>query len=396
MQLKKLLCAVIILPVCAAAQQKIQADKPQTISQKSPIAEQVVLSPVTKTVKDTLVVASKQEKTAPGSVKLAMAEVNHVIAPVKAVAEALFKPVPLVGELEYYGKNHTQMLEYTKNYMRNFSNRLNNINRPEKGGRYFAIIDKILEKNSIPKELKYLAVIESALNNNAVSPVGAVGPWQFMASTGRLMGLRINGRHDERRDWAKSTQAACKYLTYLYDQLDDWLLVVAAYNSGPRPVINAINRTGKSDYWSIKPYLPKETQNHVLAFIATATIMERLNQYLPAGLPENFNWTSLNVAKGKGAVASSTPTNPLLAKFGENELKKMALVRIKTPIDLDLLANSLELDRRQLGRWNYDYYDYLDTYQAGATYNLKIPKEKLDSFIEKREILERQSAKLRM
>jgi len=396
MQLKKLLCAVIALPMCAVAQQKTKADKPQPIAKASPIAEQVVLSPVTKTVKDSLVVAPRQDKTGSGSVKLAMAEVNQVIAPVKAITEALFKPVPLVGELEYYGKNHSQMLEYTKNYMRNFSGRLNTISGPAKGGRYFSIIDKILEKNSIPKELKYLAVIESALNNNAVSPVGAVGPWQFMASTGRLMGLRVNGRHDERRDWAKSTQAACKYLTYLYDQLDDWLLVIAAYNSGPRPVVNAINRTGKNDYWSIKPYLPKETQNHVLAFIATATIMERLTQYLPEGLPDNFNWTSLNIAKGKSAAGTSTPTNPLLAKFGEEELKKMALVRIKAPIDLDLLANSLGLDRRQLGRWNYDYYDYLDTYQAGATYNLKIPKDKLDSFIEKKDILERQSAKLRM
>lgn len=394
MQLKKLFCAIIALPVCAAAQQK--ADKPLSITKASPIAEQVVLSPVTKTVKDTLLVAKQDNKTAPGAAKLAMAEVNQAIAPVKAITEAIFKPVPLVGELEYYGKNHMQMLEYTKNYMRNFCGRLNTINGPEKGGRYFTVIDNILEKNSIPKELKYLAVIESALNNNAVSPVGAVGPWQFMASTGRLMGLKVNGRHDERRDWAKSTQAACKYLTYLYDQLDDWLLVVAAYNSGPRPVINAIKRTGKSDYWTIKPYLPKETQNHVLAFIATATIMERLNQYLPAGLPDNFNWASLNAAKGKGLTAPSAPANPLLAKFGEEELKKMALVRIKTPIDLDLLANSLGLDRRQLGRWNYDYYDYLDAYQSGATYNLKIPKEKLDSFIEKKDQLERQSAKLRM
>lgn len=393
MQLKKILCAIIALPVCAAAQQKVKTEQPESTA-KANVVEQVVLSPVAKTVKDSLVVAPKDNKATPA--KLAMAEVNQAVKPVKEVAESLFKPVPLLGELEYYGRNHNQMLEYTKNYMRNFSGRLNSINRPEKGGRYFAIIDKILEKNSIPKELKYLAVIESALNNNAVSPVGAAGPWQFMPSTGQLMGLTVNGRRDDRRDWAKSTQAACKYLTYLYDQLDDWLLVVAAYNSGPRPVINAIKRTGKHDYWAIKPYLPKETQNHVLAFIATATIMERLNDYLPSGLPANFNWASLNVVKGKAGAAPAPPKNPLLAKFGEEELKKMAMVRIKTPIDLDLLANTLGMDRRQLGRWNYDYYDYMDTYKAGATYNLRIPKEKLNDFIEKKDHLERQSAKLRM
>jgi membrane-bound lytic murein transglycosylase D len=393
MQLKKILCAIVALPVCAAAQQNVKTEKPEPTA-KANVAEQVVLSPVAKTVKDSLVVAPPDNKATPS--KLAMAEVNHVVKPVKEAAEALFKPVPLVGELDYYGRNHNQMLEYTKNYMRNFSGRLRTINSPERGGRYFAIIDKILEKYSIPKELKYLAVIESALNNNAVSPVGAVGPWQFMASTGKLMGLTINGRRDDRRDWVKSTHAACKYLTYLYDQLDDWLLVVAAYNSGPRPVVNAIKRTGKHDYWSIKPYLPKETQNHVLAFIATATIMERLNEYLPSGLPANFNWASLNVVKGKAGPAVTPPKNPLLVKFGEEELKKMAMIRIKSPIDLDLLANTLLLDRRQLGRWNYDYYDYIDTYKAGDTYNLRIPKEKLNEFIEKKDQLERQSAKLRM
>src|SRR5690606_26251905 len=115
-------------------------------------------------------------------------------------------------------------------------------------------------------ELKYLAVIESALNNKAVSRVGAVGPWQFMAPTARMMGLNVSSKRDERTDWTKSTIAAAKYLSILYDQLNDWLLVVAAYNSGPAPVLRAINRTGSNSFWDIKPFLPRETQGHVLAF----------------------------------------------------------------------------------------------------------------------------------
>ncbi len=119
------------------------------------------------------------------------------------------------------------------------------------------MIDQVLKSHSIPKELKYLAVIESALNKNARSPVGAVGYWQFMESTAKLMGLKVSGRRDERTDLPKSTHAAAKYLSYLYDQLDDWLLVVAAYNSGPRPVINAMKRTGKDDFGPLNLYLPQ-------------------------------------------------------------------------------------------------------------------------------------------
>src|SRR5690606_11816518 len=115
-----------------------------------------------------------------------------------------------------------------------------------------------------------------------------------MAPTARDMGLVVNRRRDDRRDLRKSTHAAAKYLSYLYGELDDWLLVVAAYNSGPRPVLNGISRTGKKDFWAIKQYLPKETQNHVLAFVATVIIMERLNAYIEPGLPSNFDWSSLN------------------------------------------------------------------------------------------------------
>lgn len=305
-----------------------------------------------------------------------------------------FKNVPLAGETDYYGNMNTYMIDYVKKYMTNFGGRLNTVRGRGSAGT-FASMERVLKSHSIPKELKYLAVIESALNKNARSPVGAVGYWQFMESTAQLMGLTVNARKDERTDLIKSTHAAAKYLSYLYDQLDDWLLVVAAYNSGPRPVINAMRRTGKGDFWSIKAYLPKETQNHVLAFVATATIMERLNHFLLPGIPGNFDWASLNVTNA-GISKAKKPTNPLLSKFTEEEVKKMAIIRIKTPLDLEVVSNMLSIDRRQLGRWNYDYFDYLETYKTGNLYNFRIPKDKLDIFLEKLSALEKASSKMQM
>lgn len=315
--------------------------------------------------------------------------------PTERVYEAndKFKAVPLAGETDYYGNMNGYMVNYVKNYMGHFSQRLLSINGRSE---CFTTIDRVLKQYSIPKELKYLAVIESALLQNARSPVGAVGYWQFMEPTARLMGLTVNGRRDERKDLTKSTQAAAKYLSYLYDQLDDWLLVVAAYNSGPRPVVNAMKRTGKDDFWSIKSFLPKETQNHVLAFVATATIMERLNHFLLPGMPANFDWALLNSSRGEAAAKDKKFAHPLLSKFSEEEVKKMAMVRIKSPLDLELVAATLSIDRRMLGKWNYDYFDFLDTYKAGNTYNFRIPKEKLDAFIEKKDYLERASANMQL
>lgn len=349
-------------------------------------------------------IADKDRKAAEApvtaAVKPAVKEDARVVAalrPTERVYEVndKFKAVPLAGETDYYGNMNGYMVNYVKNYMGHFSQRLATING-RAGAGCFSTIDRVLKQYSIPKELKYLAVIESALLQNARSPVGAVGYWQFMEPTARLMGLTVNGRRDERKDLTKSTHAAAKYLSYLYDQLDDWLLVVAAYNSGPRPVVNAMKRTGKDDFWSIKSYLPKETQNHVLAFVATATIMERLNHFLLPGMPDNFDWASLNSNRNDVVAKDKKFAHPLLSKFSEEEVKKMAMVRIKSPLDLELVAATLSIDRRMLGKWNYDYFDFLDTYKAGNTYNFRIPKEKLDAFIEKKDYLERASANMQL
>ena len=139
---------------------------------------------------------------------------------------------------------------------------------------YMPIFEDALEAYGVPLELKYLPVIESALNPKATSRVGAAGLWQFMPSTGKQYGLEINSLVDERRDPVKSSYAAAKYLRDLYRIYGDWSLVIAAYNCGPENVRKAIQRAnGETDYWVIYPFLPRETKGYVPAFIAANYVM---------------------------------------------------------------------------------------------------------------------------
>lgn len=139
---------------------------------------------------------------------------------------------------------------------------------------YVPIFEEALESYQLPLELKYLPVIESALNPKATSRAGAVGLWQFMITTGKRYGLEINSLVDERRDPIKSSYAAAHYLKDLYEIYGDWTLVIAAYNCGPANINKAIYRAGKvNDYWKIYPYLPKETRGYVPAFIAANYVM---------------------------------------------------------------------------------------------------------------------------
>lgn len=301
----------------------------------------------------------------------------------------LKKPVPLAGEKAYYGDMNNYVMEFVKKYHNSHNRTLNVVQN--KSSEPFKVIDTVLKEHKIPKELKYLAVIESALNNKAISRVGAVGPWQFMASTARLMGLQVGKGKDERKDWEKSTYAAAKYLNYLYEDLNDWLLVVAAYNSGPTPVKRAIQRTGSTNFWDIKQYLPKETQGHVLAFIATATIFENMSSLIGMPLPEDIDVAKKYIPepeKPASEIAAKPKAKPL---YSDEELKHMAIVRLTEPIELNYMAVMLDIDLDLLNKWNPDYelYEY-KTYESDE-YKLRIPKEKLGSFLDKKNFMTEKS-----
>ncbi|HQL69874.1 MAG TPA: transglycosylase SLT domain-containing protein [Bacteroidales bacterium] len=146
---------------------------------------------------------------------------------------------------------------------------------------YFPLFEEYLSKYNLPVELKYLAAVESALDANAISVSGATGLWQFIKPTADLMGLRVTSFIDERRDPFLATDAACRYLEYLYRTFGDWHLALAAYNGGPGAVKKAIIRAGgNTDYWQIRPYMTTQMQNYVPAFIAMCYLMNYTREHL--------------------------------------------------------------------------------------------------------------------
>ncbi len=183
--------------------------------------------------------------------------------------------------------------------------------------RFQDLFTNILGQYDLPPELFYLAMIESGLNPNAYSYAYAAGPWQFISSTGKLYGLKRNWWIDERRDPVKSTHAAAKYLTKLYDEFKDWYLVMAAYNTGERRVWRAIRREQTRDFWSLRT-LPRQTRNYVPTFLAAVIIAHHPEKYGFTIHPEaKWNPDTLKISKSydlnKVAAALSVPATDLKA-----------------------------------------------------------------------------------
>ncbi len=216
---------------------------------------------------------------------------------------------------------------------------------------YFPEIEQVFDLYNIPLELKYLSIIESALNPKAVSRAGATGIWQFMYYTGRMYGLEVNHYVDERMDPTKSTHAAAKFLNNLYARYGDWTLVIAAYNCGPGNVNRAIQRAGGvKDFWKIYPYLPRETRSYVPAFIA-ATYVMNFHQNHNIQAADTLNGTSFDT------------------------------VWVKRNVSLQELSNQLDISVDLLKALNPQYKK---NYIPGKrkAYSLKIPKEHILKYIE--------------
>jgi membrane-bound lytic murein transglycosylase D len=189
---------------------------------------------------------------------LSARSIHEVRLPVKEMAATSEKP-----EIRLNKKGAS----FVKKYIKNSKECLVRVKK--RSGVPFSIIDSVLNMYHLPRELKYLAVIESELKPTALSHVGARGPWQLMPATAQVLGLKTSHQNDERTSYYKSTIAAAKYLRDLYAQFNDWLLVLAAYNGGPKPVYNAIQKSGSKNFWVLQNYLPAESRDHVKKFIAT-------------------------------------------------------------------------------------------------------------------------------
>lgn len=218
---------------------------------------------------------------------------------------------------------------------------------------YFPIFEEALDRYGLPYELELMPVIESALNPQAHSHMGAAGLWQFMPATGKRYGLEINSLVDERMDPIKSTEAACRFLKAMYDVFQDWNLVIAAYNCGSGNVSKAIHRAGgKRDFWSIYPYLPRETRSYLPIFIAANYAMNYSDEHgiCPAPLE-------------KIMLTDTILTNRRL--------------------HLEQVSTKLEIPLDELRRLNPQYTR--DILPGGTTYALCLPSEKAGLFIEQQD-----------
>jgi len=243
------------------------------------------------------------------------------------------------------------------------------------GQPYFNLIESILTQYGLPKELKYIAVIESNLSTGATSRVGAGGPWQFMPYTARDYGLVISGYYDERRDYFKSTHAASRYLLTLYKQFHDWLLVMAAYNGGPGRVYSAIKKSGSKNFWDLQYYLPEESRTYVKRFIATHYIMEG-----SGGITTASNQNAAFEMNGGGS------TNPFDTKpqLTAEEIETTAIQSISGKYNSLVIAKNLAMDIIQFNHFNPEF-DFMMT--NNGNYDLRLPQDKMQLFQANRYII---------
>ena len=261
-----------------------------------------------------------------------------------SVYKARLQALPCVIELPYNERVRAFILRYVKR-------------SPKQVGRmlrmseyYFPIFEEALARYGLPYELKYVPIIESALNPVARSYVGAAGLWQFMPATGKLFGLEINSLVDERMDPVKSTEAACRFLTSMYSIYHDWNLVIAAYNCGSGNVNKAIRRAeGKRDFWSIYPFLPRETRNYVPIFIAANYAMNYGEEH--------------GICRAPVEKAMLTDT-----------------ICTTQRMHLQQLSDNLGISMEELRRLNPQYSR--DILPGGKEYTLCLPSEKVGLYID--------------
>lgn len=233
----------------------------------------------------------------------------------------------------------------------------------------FATIDKILEENHLPTQLKYLAVIESSLKANLKMRSGAVGYWQLMPDEAVRYGLLKNGR-DYRTDLVKSTEAAAKLLTTLHNRYKDWLLTIAAYNAGVGGVNRAIKAAGGSkDFWKVQYYLPKETRNHVKKFIST--------HYFFEGSGGITTMSAKETRELREELASSENGSAVIELIGNTNI-----VRIKGIYKKAAICKVLNIDEAEFDKINPNFDKALSD---GQFYDLRIPDGKTDQFMQEKD-----------
>ena len=262
-----------------------------------------------------------------------------------SVYKARLQALPCIIELPYNERVRAFIIRYVKRSPKQVA-RLMRMSEY-----YFPIFEEVLGRYQLPYELECLPIIESALNPMARSHVGAAGLWQFMPATAKLFGLEVNSLVDERMDPLKSTEAACRFLSSMYSVYHDWNLVIAAYNCGSGNVNKAIRKAGgKRDFWSIYPYLPRETRNYVPIFIAA-----------------NY---AMNYGQEHGICKAPIEEKALVTDT----------IRISQRMHLQQVSDNLNIPMEELRRLNPQYSR--DILPGGNAYTLCLPSEKTGLFID--------------
>lgn len=290
-------------------------------------------------------VLADSSKVAPNQANNGVARTDTNMVPVLPQTVSPYQNVLCKRQLDSITKDvPLDYNEYVQSYIDNYSRRRDEMAHIVGLTKYyFPIYEKAFREAGIPEEIKYLSIVESELNPNAVSRVGATGPWQFMSATAKLYGLNMDGYVDERRDPIQASYAAAAYLKDAYQQFGDWLLAIASYNCGKSNVIRAIEKAGATDFWSIRQYLPVETRGYVPAYIAISYVM-RYHKTLGIGEQDcNFS------------VKTDTLT-------------------VNHPIMLDNLSKALNLDMRELMILNPSYTRAVINGSPNAPKRLVIPQ----------------------
>ena len=266
-----------------------------------------------------------------------------------SIYKARLQAIPCVIELPYNERVRAFILRYVKRNPKQVARMM------RMSEYYFPIFEESLGRYNLPYELKYVPIIESALNPMARSHVGAAGLWQFMPGTAKLYGLEVNSLVDERMDPIKATDAACRFMTSMYAIYGDWNLVIAAYNCGSGNVNKAIRRAGgKRDFWSIYPYLPAETRNYVPIFIAANYAMHYGEDH--------------GICKAPIEKSMLTDT-----------------IRTDQRMHLEQVSKTLDIPMEELRRLNPQYSK--DILPGGTMYALCLPAEKVGPFIDMQEAI---------
>ena len=264
-----------------------------------------------------------------------------------SVYKARLQALPCVIELPYNERVRAFILRYVKRSPKQVARMM------RMSEYYFPMFEEALCRYNLPYELEYLPIIESALNPIARSPVGAAGLWQFMPGTAKLFGLEVNSLVDERMDPVRSTEAACQFLSSMYNVFHDWNLVIAAYNCGSGNVNKAIRRAnGKRDFWSIYPYLPRETRNYVPIFIAA-----------------NY---AMNYGEDHG-----------ICKAPVEKIMVTDTIRTTQRLHLQQVSENLDITMEELRRLNPQYSR--DILPGGTPYALCLPSDKVGLFIDQQD-----------